>query len=841
MAVESPSELSRRELLQTLDILGSGAEPAFDALVQMASLVCACPISLVSLTDIDRQWFKARVGLDVDEVPREQAFCTHAIRGNDLMEVTDATRDVRFSANPLVTADAGIRFYAGQPILYDGVALGTLCVIDRVPRDLDASQRTMLEHLSVVLADLLHGRMQANLHRREQQRLRDFAHLSGDWLWETDLAHRCAWLSGDALDRTSGARALFDGPVLGRRFRDFETLDRHGRAVGGPGLLSLLERGEAFCDVIVAIPGPGGERLAAMTGKPMRDACGAVTGFRGSSRDVTERIAIDLTLQDAHAALVGTERRLHALTDNLPALISYIDRDERYTYVNAHHCRVFGVDASRIIGRTMRESHDAAIYANAESSIRRALSGHRSTFEGTRVVDGQLLHYQTIFVPDREVDGSVAGFYAMTFDLTRQKTAELRRAASERLLRGVTDNLPGLVCYVDMDDRYHFANATYDRWLGVDHRAMVGMKVDEVFGADDVAAMRPHVVRARRGERVTYERRSTNGGRTMHYLVDYAPDIAEDGSVLGVYALTTDITARREAELQLIHRERRLRELTDTLPVLIAYYDADSRISYANETYCRWLGTTPSNVVGRAVSDVIGAAMYEQRSEYLRRCYAGERVSFDCDSTFLDRVRHVETTYLPDIDTEGRVVGITTLSVDVTDRILAEKRLSQLAHFDALTGLPNRLQFDNRLDASMAAARRDGDSMALMFLDVDHFKRINDTRGHGVGDEVLKEFARRLMHSVRPTDFVARLGGDEFVVLLDRIRHLDEARRAAQKILWAVGLPFAIEDATLSVTTSVGIALYEEGIADTVDMLAKADAALYRAKEAGRNTFAIAA
>ena len=305
--------------------------------------------------------------------------------------------------------------------------------------------------------------------------------------------------------------------------------------------------------------------------------------------------------------------------------------------------------------------------------------------------------------------------------------------------------------------------------------------------------------------------------------------------------MTTDITARREAELRLIHRERRLRDLTDALPVLICYVEADERVSYANETFCRLLGARQSDVVDRSLADVLGEEMYEQRRAYLHRGLAGERVSFELDSTIMGSTRHVETTYLPDIGPEGRVVGLTSLSVDVTDRILAEKRLSHLAHFDTLTELPNRLHFNNRLAASLARTRRADESMALMFMDIDHFKTINDTFGHGVGDLVLKEFARRVVHSVRPTDLVARLAGDEFVVLLDPLHHVDEPRLVAQKILGAVDRPFVIEGTIVVVTTSVGIAVCGERPSTTVDMLAKADAALYRAKEAGRNTFAIAA
>jgi GAF domain-containing protein len=143
-------EATRLRSLAALNVLDSAPEPEFDALVKAAALVCGVPISLISLVDAERQWFKASIGLaGLHEVPREIGFCAHSILDQDLLEIEDASRDPRFAANPLVTGAPGIRFYAGAPLnLLDGTCVGSLCVIDHQPRRLDSTQREILLHLA---------------------------------------------------------------------------------------------------------------------------------------------------------------------------------------------------------------------------------------------------------------------------------------------------------------------------------------------------------------------------------------------------------------------------------------------------------------------------------------------------------------------------------------------------------------------------------------------------------------------------------------------------------------------------------------------------------------------
>jgi diguanylate cyclase (GGDEF)-like protein len=185
------------------------------------------------------------------------------------------------------------------------------------------------------------------------------------------------------------------------------------------------------------------------------------------------------------------------------------------------------------------------------------------------------------------------------------------------------------------------------------------------------------------------------------------------------------------------------------------------------------------------------------------------------------------------------VAGLYALSTDVTALKQVERQLIELARIDSLTGLPNRRRFEEKLREAMARSRRDGRAMALMVLDIDHFKAINDTHGHGIGDAVLKQFASRLNDSVRATDTVARLAGDEFVIILEGLSLREEAERVARKIGTTLRPSFVLGQIIIPVSSSIGIAFLHGEPVSADNLIAKADDALYEAKRAGRNTFAV--
>jgi diguanylate cyclase (GGDEF)-like protein/PAS domain S-box-containing protein len=286
--------------------------------------------------------------------------------------------------------------------------------------------------------------------------------------------------------------------------------------------------------------------------------------------------------------------------------------------------------------------------------------------------------------------------------------------------------------------------------------------------------------------------------------------------------------------------EQRLRAITDNLPVLIAYMDAEERVEFCNQTCHTWLGLDPKAIVGLSMRDAWGPEIYAQRQPYLRRALSGEKVEFEVDREALGKTRTLHNVYLPDITPEGNVKGVFMLSTDLTEVKTVERQLSQLARFDALTGLANRHQFNEKLPDALARSQRTGEALALMFLDIDHFKSVNDTFGHATGDGVLREFAERLRQCVRATDTVARLAGDEFVVILENVHSEAEPQFVARKIVGQINRPFDIEGREIVVTTSVGIAFHRGAGVSPEELLARADKALYAAKSAGRNTYQLA-
>jgi diguanylate cyclase (GGDEF)-like protein len=323
------------------------------------------------------------------------------------------------------------------------------------------------------------------------------------------------------------------------------------------------------------------------------------------------------------------------------------------------------------------------------------------------------------------------------------------------------------------------------------------------------------------------------------------PLFDERGRISHLLSIAEDITemlsqqkALRQSLEELGHSERRLRLITDNVPVAITYIDRDMVYRFANATMQDWIAGGVVGVQGRRVAEVLPALEFSERRDYMNEALGGRRVEFDRTPTG-DQPRYLHTTYLPDIGDDGQVLGIYTLAADVSVHKRNELSLQKLARFDHLTGLPNRGQLHETLEAMLTRSRRTGTAIAVLFLDIDHFKSINDTLGHARGDEVLKEFARRLQDGVRATDTVARLAGDEFVILLEGLRCLSDADLVAEKILRNVNRPWEFDGAMLGVTTSVGVVCDRSHAHSGDDLIAIADEMLYASKSAGRNTFRV--
>ena len=420
---------------------------------------------------------------------------------------------------------------------------------------------------------------------------------------------------------------------------------------------------------------------------------------------------------------------------------------------------------------------------------------------------------------------------------TRDGEIEARRLSQQRL-QAIADNVPALITHCDADCRYTFINGYLQRAVNRDPASLIGQTIRQAWGGRLDAELRPHIDSVLAGRATRFETALQIGGEQRDFQTDYIPDLASNGVVRGFYGISFDLTSRKRSEQELALSTGRLRTITDNLPVLIAYIDREHRYRFVNSTHASWFGVEAAAVQDQPVVDVIGAQIYAQRRPWIDCALRGERVEFDQITALPTGERHLHCVYIPHRE-NGAVVGLYAMVSDVTAIKATEARLEQLASFDSLTGLPNRHQFTLRLDAAMAGTRTTRMPMALVFLDIDHFKSINDSFGHAAGDSVLREFALRVQAAIRTTDTVARLGGDEFVVVLTSLQAPGEAEDIARGIVAAIRTEFVVGGQRLRVTTSMGVALFEGDEASASELMARADLALYEAKAAGRNSYRV--
>ncbi|WP_374580818.1 diguanylate cyclase domain-containing protein [Pseudoduganella sp.] len=426
------------------------------------------------------------------------------------------------------------------------------------------------------------------------------------------------------------------------------------------------------------------------------------------------------------------------------------------------------------------------------------------------------------------------------YELTAERqAAQERLAESEKRARVIADNIPALVAYIDRDLRYRFTNEHYQFLLGQDPRAMIGKRIDEVFGPQILQRWQDCIDLALAGRRIHIERAGEELERYLHLMAELVPDVAPDGSVQGFYLMCTDITERKTAELAQAASEKRLRLITDHLPVMISAIDREHVLQFGNATYRRWLDIDPETLPGRPMPSVMGEAAYAEARPALERAFAGTVTGYESSARLHGETRILETTFVPDVRKDGSVPFVYALTSDVTRSREVEAELLRQARRDPLTGIANRRLFEDVLDQAIERVRRQDCQLALAYLDIDSFKHINDSLGHAAGDEVLKEFALRLGNNVRTTDTVARLAGDEFVIIFENIRQAGEVQLLAEKIMVAVAPDFNVLGAPLRVTTSIGIALYAGGTETAGGLIGRADMALYDTKRRGRNGFTI--
>ncbi len=458
------------------------------------------------------------------------------------------------------------------------------------------------------------------------------------------------------------------------------------------------------------------------------------------------------------------------------------------------------------------------------------------------------LHHQIVAIED--------GVAVTTRDISARKRDELETRNNRAFLQSLIEHLPVLV-YVKSARPESFGrmvvwNRAAENVTGYAAAEVIGKSDSEAFppdlGLHDAADDRrlvagrsaidwPDKVLRRPDGTLRHLHTVTVPLFDQHEQAEYILCIAED-----VTLHLRDLTVLRESETALLESEARLRTIADALPAMIAYVDAELVYRFHNIAYEREFSQTGQHVLGQTVRDTVGEAHYRRLEPYLARVLAGETLSFEEDEDSDGGERCLEVNYIPQYGENGdSVVGFHVMRQDITMQRREKRRLLKLAQHDALTGLTNRAGFLQKLSDAMQHCRESHSLMAVMYMDIDRFKPVNDTHGHGVGDALLRAFAARLTHTMRASDTIARLGGDEFTIIMEKIARPEDAAVLAAKIVAAMRAPFELDGSSVAISASIGLAFYRDEELSPAALLKQADVLLYQAKQGGRDTFRAAA
>jgi diguanylate cyclase (GGDEF)-like protein/PAS domain S-box-containing protein len=425
--------------------------------------------------------------------------------------------------------------------------------------------------------------------------------------------------------------------------------------------------------------------------------------------------------------------------------------------------------------------------------------------------------------------------------ISQRRTEQALRKSEARLRQLIASTLDAVVT-IDRALTVIEWNRQAEAVFGIPARAILSLPLrPELVPARELRLLRAILKRYRSGRpmRLLHRRLETivrrENGDEFPIEVTLAP--AGSGADTTFTAFIRDISERKRAEHELASREKRFRTIVEKSWSGVALLDGDLRFSFTGSSTQHLIGYEDHELLGRQLFDFVHANDLDRTREVLSNVLSSPSHEAHGELRFLHKEGHWVWLegFSQNLLHEPSVGAVVLNYRDVSQRKQTEKQLEYRAHYDSLTGLPNRLLFRDRLVNSLAAARRNRVGVAVMYLDVDHFKLVNDGLGHSFGDLLLADIARRLYDALRASDTISRIGGDEFGILLPEVTNAEAVAGVARKILESLMKPFRVDGHELFVTASIGISCYPNDGDDAESLLKCADAAMYRAKELGRN------
>lgn len=566
----------------------------------------------------------------------------------------------------------------------------------------------------------------------------------------------------------------------------------------------------------------------------------------------------------AEAKLREREAFLEKLLDTIPIPVFSKDRQGRYLQLNKAFQDFLGIPKEQFVGKSVFEVNPgemAKMYFAKDEELfaNEGIQRYEFKARNAQKEDREVEYTKAVF---HDAEGRQAGLIGAIMDITERKRAETElRTQYEKILQlnerledkarelsearvhlmNVLHTIPDMVWLKSTSGVFMICNHGVERFLGKSKGEILGTTDYDFFDVESADFFREREQSAIDAKRLCVNDEwvvSPATGERILLETRRVPVLDAQGVVTGVLGVGRDITERRRFDETLARREREFRTLVEHSPDTVARYDRNLRRLYVNPTFAGLADGGVQALIGKTPTEYPGGpntVLYERELTEVFLSATDRQFELrwqPADSGQLCQLIRMT----PELSPDGTVETVLAIGRDITELHVSREKIHRMAYFDALTGLPNRTSFNETL-RRLTRANAEDRLTAVMMIDMDRFKSVNDTMGHAVGDELLREAAARLLASVRPGDTVARFGGDEFAVLLPDVRNRRTVEQISATLIKRLGERFVLDGKEVFISCSVGIALYPIDSSDVDDLLKYADSAMYLAKRSGRRGF----
>ena len=578
---------------------------------------------------------------------------------------------------------------------------------------------------------------------------------------------------------------------------------------------------------------------------PLSDKDGKIIGFKGITRDITQRKIMEEILQKS-------EDYFREITENSSDVIIITESNGNIKYCSRSVERYLGYKPEELTGKNAFNFIYADDLPRAANDYSKAIQTKDTAIPNEfRVVhkDGSVRLFEGL--GKNLLDNpSVAGFIMNIRDVTERKQLEIQKEAAQKSLREseekyrtILEKMEEGLFELDLKGNITFVNDAECRKLGYSREELTGMNYRQFQDENTAKKTRQIFSEVYKKEEpiqlLDVEIIRKNGSKAFNEIsVSLLKD--KEGKATGFRGISRDVTVRRQMEEMIRQSEEKYRTIINEVDEWYFEIDLAGNVIFVNDAIVRSVGYPPERLIGLNYKSFTSKERSGEVFKIFRQVYETREPikNFPYEFVLPDgKITFFELSVFPKLDDQGKVVGFRGVGHDVTERKRTEEQLNYIATHDLLTGLPNRMLLMDRLKMATAQAKRNAQKLALMMLDLDNFKNVNDSLGHMVGDKLLKEISLRLTGRLRQNDTICRLGGDEFIILLPAIERVEDAVEVAKIILESFEQSFICNDHLINSSISIGIAIYPDDAQDIDVLMKNADMAMYYVKAHGRNGY----